>query len=53
MPISETMNTGPRLAFVGCASSASASVGAGGRVGQAPALVASLPSCHAHAASRT
>src|SRR6266852_5369769 len=33
MPISETMNTGPRLAFVGCEISASA--GAGGGSGQA------------------
>jgi hypothetical protein len=35
MPISGTMNTGPRLAFVGCEISASA--GAGGGAGQAQA----------------
>ena len=32
MPSSETMHTGPRLAFVSCASSAGASAGAGGGV---------------------
>src|SRR5438128_8829733 len=37
MPISGTMNTGPRLAFVGCEISAGASVGAGGGAGQAQA----------------
>ena len=37
MPISGTMNTGPRLAFVGCEISADASAGAGGGSGQAQA----------------
>src|SRR5713101_1980144 len=35
MPISGTMHTGPRLAFVGCEISAGASAGAGGGSGQA------------------
>ncbi|MBM3224472.1 MAG: hypothetical protein FJZ47_11815, partial [Candidatus Tectomicrobia bacterium] len=35
MPISETMNTGPRLAFAGCEISDGASAGAGGAAGQA------------------
>src|SRR5919202_1641411 len=35
MPISETMNTGPHLAFVGCEISADAGAGAGGGAGQA------------------
>jgi aminocarboxymuconate-semialdehyde decarboxylase len=37
MPISETMETGSRLAFVGCAISTDASAGAGGGAGQAQA----------------
>ena len=37
MPISGTMNTGPRLAFVSCEISADASAGAGGGSGQAQA----------------
>src|SRR5207245_3030194 len=37
MPISETMETGSRLAFVGCAISADVSAGAGGGAGQAQA----------------
>src|SRR2546423_2508765 len=37
MPISETMHTGPRLAFVGCEISAGASAGAGGGSSQAQA----------------
>ena len=37
MPISETMDTGPCLAFVGCAISTAASAGGGGGAGQAQA----------------
>ena len=37
MPISGTMTTGPRLAFVGCEISAGASAGAGGGSGHAQA----------------
>src|ERR671925_1650486 len=37
MPISGTMDTSPRLAFVGCESSVGASAGAGGGAGQAQA----------------
>src|SRR5262245_41906893 len=37
MSISETMHTGPRLAFVDCTISADVGVGAGGGSGQAPA----------------
>src|ERR671922_2525070 len=37
MPISGTMDTSPRLAFVGCESSVGASAGAGGGSGQAQA----------------